>query len=76
MDDSKKSCIDCTIGSCNLKDSPFPVFCTTVHMDDRVLHEAMDLDQSYLFMENSKHDMSQVSFEIIWKSGDLQKKMK
>ena len=51
MDDCKRSCIDCTIGSCNLKDSPFPGFCTTVHMDDNVLHEAMD---AYTDPENRK----------------------
>lgn len=33
----KRSCIDCTIGSCNLKDSPFPGFCTTTNMDEEVI---------------------------------------
>lgn len=37
----KRSCIDCTIGSCNLKDSPFPGFCTTTNMDEEVLKDAM-----------------------------------
>ena len=37
-----RSCIDCTIGSCNLKDSPFPGFCTTTNMDEEVLKDAME----------------------------------
>ncbi len=39
--DIQRSCIDCTIGSCNLKDSPFPGFCTTTNMDEEVLKDAM-----------------------------------
>lgn len=37
----RRSCIDCTIGSCNLKDRPFPGFCTTENMDEAVLKDAM-----------------------------------
>lgn len=41
--DVERSCIDCKIGSCNLKESPFPDFCTTTNMDTEVLHEAMEV---------------------------------
>ena len=37
----QRSCIDCTIGSCLKKDSPFPGFCTTTNMDEEVLKDAM-----------------------------------
>ena len=47
----KRSCIDCTIGSCNLKDSPFPGFCTTTNMDEAVLADAM---KEYEEPENRK----------------------
>lgn len=46
-----RSCIDCGIGSCNLKDSPFPEFCTTTNMDDEVLRDAME---AYEDPENRK----------------------
>ena len=47
----RRSCIDCTIGSCNLKDSPFPGFCTTTNMDEAVLADAM---KEYEDPENRK----------------------
>lgn len=46
-----RSCIDCVIGSCNLKDSPFPEFCTTTNMDGEVLRDAME---AYEDPENRK----------------------
>ena len=46
-----RSCIDCPIGSCNLKDSPFPVFCTTTNMNEAVLADAME---AYQDPENKK----------------------
>lgn len=46
-----RSCIDCGIGSCNLKDSPFPEFCTTTNMDGEVLRDAME---AYEDPENRK----------------------
>lgn len=49
--ENNRSCIDCTIGSCNLKDSPFPGFCTTTNMDEAVLQDAME---AYKDPENRK----------------------
>lgn len=46
-----RSCIDCGLGSCNLKDSPFPEFCTTTNMDGEVLRDAME---AYEDPENRK----------------------
>lgn len=41
LDISDRSCIDCTLGSCNKKDAAFPAFCTTTHLSEEVLADAM-----------------------------------
>lgn len=37
----ERSCIDCGAGSCNKENARFPEFCTTVHMSEEVLQDAM-----------------------------------
>lgn len=37
----KRSCIDCAAGSCNKENAGFPEFCTTVHLSEEVLQDAM-----------------------------------
>lgn len=37
----ERSCIDCGTGGCNGKGGVFPDFCTTTHMDQDILAEAM-----------------------------------
>ena len=36
-----RSCIDCAAGSCNKENAKYPEFCTTVHMSEEVLQDAM-----------------------------------
>ena len=51
MSDIVRSCVDCRIGSCNKKDSPFPPFCLTAHMPQEVLEDAMaqyDIEENRL----------------------------
>lgn len=36
-----RSCIDCSAGSCNKENAAFPKFCTTTHMTEEVLADAM-----------------------------------
>ena len=39
--ETERSCIDCAAGSCNKENAVFPQFCTTVHMNEKVLADAM-----------------------------------
>lgn len=39
----KRSCIDCGVINCNSMDSMYPDFCPTTHMDEALLHQAMEL---------------------------------
>ena len=53
MDNIKRSCIDCRLGSCIKKDSPFPAFCVSSDIPEEVLADAM--------AQYSKADISQIA---------------
>lgn len=41
MEETEKSCIDCTMGNCNWEDGKYPPFCPSTHMDPDLLADAM-----------------------------------
>ena len=43
MEEKKLSCVDCAVTNCNMQEKDYPAFCLTIHMDEKVLAEAMKL---------------------------------
>ncbi len=57
----KLSCVDCATTNCNFMDKKYPEFCLTKHMDEEILHKAMEL---YEEEENKKATIAAAEVEF------------